>query len=182
MSRYNNVSLEDFDSFDDTVTSTRRKVINDLNKNEYYMWQWFEDVKWQKNQFNHTTLAFDTNKEIIGLSSCKIFPDKTMKILCHYYIFKNKRLKYRSISQTDFIPHHVQFGISNQLKGVWYTVHCFDKRHERLKKSIINGINGGGISLRYQPYVNSFKYRGKITYNHVEQDLFYYSLVDIGDL
>ena len=173
-----NVYLLDKDSWDEDITSIRSKILDKYESSSSYMREWFVDSKWEKNQFSFTTVAYDNEGEVLGLSSSKIFPDKTMKILCHYYLLPQYRVNYRSLSQTDLIPHYVQYALSNMLKGVWFTVHCFDKRHERLKKSILRGLNGGQLSAKDQPFSSSFKYHGEITYNNVPQDKFYYNLTE----
>ena len=177
MSLYKNIKIEDHLPLSKAISLARKEVLNDIvSSKETYMISWYQDEKWAKNNFHFSTIARDFQKKLIAISSCKIMPDKTLKTLCHYYVMKKKRYIYPSISQTNFIPHYVKYAEKNCLKGVWFSIHCFDLRRERLKQSIIRSLNGGKVDLKYQPYVNSFKYQGEIIYNHVKQCKFFYRI------
>lgn len=176
MSPYNRIELIDLDPFAPEITRARAGVLADLRESERHMEGWFQDLKWQKNAFTFCTLIREKDGPSVALSACKIMPDRTMKILCHYYMIRSFRSAYRSLSQTDIIPWHVKRAREEKLAGVWYTIHAFDRRHERLKQSVLRSLNGGRVREEYQPYLNSFRHEGQITYNHVRQDKFYFPL------
>lgn len=177
MSPYKSIKLEDRSPFSEFTSLARTEVLNDVSSKEAHMISWYQKEKWTKNNFNFSTVARDSQKNLIAISSCKVMPDETLKMLCHYYVMRNMRHVYLSISQTDFIPHYVEYAKKHCLKSVWFSIHCFDVRRERLKQSVIRSLNGGKLDLKCQPYVNSFKYQGQITYNHVKQHKFIYKII-----
>ena len=174
---YKNITIENHSSLSDTISLARKKISTDIiSSEETYMLSWYQDTKWTKNNFYFSTIAKDSQNKLVAISSCKLMSDKTLKILCHYYVMKSMRHIYPSISQTNFMPHYVKYAEKHCFKGVWFSIHCFDIRRERLKKSVIRTLNGGKVDLKYQPYVNSFKYKGEMIYNNVKQHKFSYEI------
>lgn len=179
MSPYKNIEIKDYDSSSEVISSAREEILNDIASSEKnHMISWYQEEKWNKNNFRFSTIARDSQNKLIAVSSCKIMSDKALKILCHYYVMKSMRCIYPSISQTDFIPHYVKYAKKHRLKSVWFSIHCFDLRRKRLKQSAIRSLNGGKLDLKYQPYVNSFEYQGEVVYNHVKQHKFVYRIKD----
>ena len=81
-------------------------------------------------------------------------------------------VQYRGISQTDIIPHCVDYARKKQMEYIWLTVHTFDKRHQRLSDSIKNKLNGSGIPREQMPYYEKWEYVGEIKFHSVMQDKF----------
>ena len=177
MSLYKNITLENHSPLSKTILLAKKEILTDIiSSGETYMLSWYQGEKWTKNNFYFSTIAKNSQKKLVAISSCKLMSNKTLKILCHYYVIKSMRHIYPSISQTNFIPHYVRYAKKHRFKGVWFSIHCFDIRRERLKKSIIRSLNGGKVDLKYQPYVKSFKYKGEMIYNNVKQHKFFYEI------
>ncbi|MCZ0932206.1 MAG: hypothetical protein OXJ52_03525 [Oligoflexia bacterium] len=162
------------------VSKVREQILNDISLKENYIKSWYCEKKWTKNDFDFSTIATDTQGNSIAISSCKLMPDKTLKILCHFYVMRKMRSIYPSISHTDFTPHYVKYAKEHSLKGVWFSVHCFNDRQKRHKKAVIRSLNGGLQDLKFQPYACLFKYEGEIQYNSVTQSKFLY-LINEGE-
>lgn len=174
MSPYSQVSFEDLDPLHPFISQAREMISLEIEKHprDKLMLPWFSDKKWRSNQFSYSTLAWNEERKLIGMSSCRVMDDESMKILCHYYLMKDMRTSFRSISQTDFVPRYVQEARRLSLKSVWMSVHTFDRRHTRLADSIERSINREGnnrISRQQQPYVDHFKYVGEVEYNNTLQ-------------
>ena len=176
LSPYTDIQISDFDSNYDVVTSARQQIVleikSDIGYKEKYMLPWFEDEKWYKNAFDYCDIVF-RDGDLVALSGNKILADNTIKILCHYYVMKKYRVIYRGLQQTDLIPKSIATAKTKNLKGVWYSVHAFDKRHERLIQSQIRGYNGSKLNAKCMPYWLKTEYHGEINYNHTIQHKFY---------
>ena len=176
MSPYKNINLRDHSPLSTSVSIMREKILNDIPPKEAHTVSWYQEAKWIKNNFDFSTIAIDSNKIPIAFSSCKLMPDQTLKILCHFYIIKKMRYIYRSISHTDFIPHYIEYAKKHKINGLWFSIHCFNRRLKCYKTAVLRSLNGGQLSLKYQPYANLFKYTGEIKYNNVIQSQFVYTL------
>lgn len=176
MSPYKNIKIIDYSPFSAPISVIREQILNDISSKENYMLSWYRKKKWIKNNFDFSTITTDPQGTPIALSSCKVMPDKTLKILCHFYVMRKMRPIYPSISHTDFTPHYVDYARKHKLKGVWFSVHCFNRRQHCHKKAILRSLNGGKLDLKFQPYANLFKYTGEINYNNVMQSRFFYSI------
>ena len=176
MSPYKDIKIVDHLSLSVPVSTTRKQILNDISSREKHIMSWYYEKKWIKNNFDFSTIAIDSQGNPIALSSCKVISNKTLKILCHFYIMRRYRHIYRSISHTDFIPHYVEYARKHKLKGVWFSIHCFNHRQKCHREAIIRSLNGGRLDLKFQPYANLFKYTGEIMYNNVIQSQFFYTL------
>ena len=176
MSPYKNIEIKDYPPLSHSVSVMREQILNDIPLREQHIISWYNKKKWIKNNFSSSTIATDFQKNPIAISSCKLMTDQTLKILCHFYIMKKVRHIYRSISHTDFIPHYVKYAKKHKIKGLWFSIHCFNNRLKCYRQAIIRSLNGGQLDLKYQPYANLFKYKGEIKYNNVTQSQFFYIL------
>ena len=176
-SPYKDISILQCSLNDERVTNFRLQIIDDIGdkQNESYMVKWFTEPKWTKNNFELINLVLVEDK-IIAISCNKVQPDNTVKVLCHYYVLRDYRSKYRSLQHTDIIPSDVEYAKSLNLSGIWYSIHAFDQRHKRYAESNIRMLNGGKVGYESQPYWPLFKYEGEVSYNNVMQHKFYFDL------
>lgn len=175
-SPYKDIKIFSLDPLSKEITSAREIIIDELKsqkKDNKHMIDWYEDKRWASYCLDYCTGVYTAKGELISLSGNKIQPDNTMKVLCYYYMIKKYRTMYRSLSQTDIIPSNVEYAKEKRIKGIWFSVHVFDKRHARLSNSQKRFLNGGNLLEHQMPYWKKLKYVGNITYRGVEQEKFY---------
>jgi hypothetical protein len=179
-SPYTDIKIIDHAPTSQEILLVRNKIISDIttngHKNEQFMIEWFSEPKWTKNNFTYCQEIRDSLGHTIALSSNKILENNSMKILCHYYVMKDQRAKYRSMQHSDLIPDCYLYAKNLGLDNIWYSIHAFDTRHKRYAESNIRKLNGGKLTDKEQPYWSKIRYNGEIEYNYVKQHQF---IIDI---
>lgn len=180
---YTDIQIVQTHPNDTIAASSRELIVNDIlsgDTNAHYMSAWYtRSNEWYEKSFSHCYLLYDNFDQLIAMSSNSLQPDNTMKILCHFYILKDFRNKYRGIHQTNIIPKDVEYGIKHNLNGIWYSIHPFDKRHKRYSESQKRLLNGSKLHEEIMPYWKSFVYVGNVIYKNVIQEKFYMDLTNV---
>ena len=167
---YTDINYLKLPPFDDAVNEARAIVTKDIDQKNSYMKFWFLDEKWEKNKFDHCDVLYKGN-EVVALCGNALFGD-TLKIFCHLYVIKKFRKFYPSIHMTNILPSKIDFAKNHNLNELWYTIHTFDKRHERLSDSQKYYFVAPASRNVSMPDYYKFEYKGKVTYNYTEQDKF----------
>jgi hypothetical protein len=179
-SPYMGISITRSGSTVEIVTDTRAKIVEEIrargSSEEQHMVNWFTEPKWTKNDFTYCNVVTDGNNDLIALAASKVLDDNTMKVCCHLYVMKDQRSRYPQLLHTDVIPSDVEYAREKLLDGVWYSIHCFDKRHKRFAEANRRKIGVSGVAKAAMPYWEHFQHVGEVIYNHTPQEKFYLDL------
>lgn len=158
------------------VELARKLVVDDITRNgsneDHHMISWFVDRYWINKPYLFCYLVYDDN-ELVSISVVTHENDNTLKIFCKFYTIKKYRSRYQAHHHVCILPDIINYATEKNIKGLWYSIHTFNKRLTRYAESQKRLFKGSNIADDFIPYRDKFLYVGNIIYNSVDQEKFY---------